>query len=120
MTARTSLIPVPAGHHSCQPIENYAATSDDFRIFGNHTEVHCPRFGGHFYHIFSDRPIPTGKQHFIMGCHCASKLEPKDLRCGLIAKESAFFDLFPSPHNFLQAVFISTIAAVHVWVQILD
>ena len=35
--------------------------------FSTSTEVHCRRCGGHFGHIFDDRPPPTGERHCLNG-----------------------------------------------------
>ncbi len=42
-------------------------TKTDFRIGVPRTEVHCRRCGGHFGHIFSDGPAPTGERHCLNG-----------------------------------------------------
>lgn len=42
-------------------------TKEDNSLFSKRTEVHCRRCGGHFGHIFSDGPKPTGKRHCLNG-----------------------------------------------------
>jgi peptide-methionine (R)-S-oxide reductase len=49
------------------PIQNAVATSVDSGIFGERTEVHCARCGGHLGHVFEDGPAPTGLRYCMNG-----------------------------------------------------
>ena len=42
-------------------------TKADNSFFSTRTEIHCRRCGGHFGHLFSDGPKPTGKRHCLNG-----------------------------------------------------
>lgn len=50
-----------------KPEENATRTTVDYKIGYPRTEVHCRRCGGHFGHIFSDGPAPTGERHCLNG-----------------------------------------------------
>jgi peptide-methionine (R)-S-oxide reductase len=48
-------------------LQGAIGTKEDNSLFSKRTEVHCRRCGGHFGHIFSDGPKPTGKRHCLNG-----------------------------------------------------
>ena len=50
-----------------QALPKAVGTKEDNSFFSTRTEVHCARCGGHFGHIFSDGPKPTGMRHCING-----------------------------------------------------
>ena len=50
-----------------QALPKAVGTKEDNSFFTTRTEVHCARCGGHFGHIFSDGPEPTGMRHCING-----------------------------------------------------
>jgi peptide-methionine (R)-S-oxide reductase len=49
------------------PIANGVRTKEDRGFFGNRTEVHCRRCGGHLGHVFDDGPAPTGLRYCMNG-----------------------------------------------------
>ena len=50
-----------------QPLPQAIGTRDDPGLFGSRTEVHCRRCGGHFGHVFTDGPPPTGLRYCMNG-----------------------------------------------------
>jgi peptide-methionine (R)-S-oxide reductase len=50
-----------------EPLPNAIGTRADPGLFGSRTEVHCSRCGGHFGHVFTDGPEPTGLRYCMNG-----------------------------------------------------
>jgi peptide-methionine (R)-S-oxide reductase len=56
-----------------QPLPDAIRTREDGGLLGTRTEVHCRRCGGHFGHVFTDGPPPTGLRYCMNGVSLAFK-----------------------------------------------
>jgi peptide-methionine (R)-S-oxide reductase len=57
------------------PLKNAVATSSDYSLLMQRTEVHCRRCDGHLGHVFDDGPRPTGLRYCMNGL--ALRFQPK-------------------------------------------
>jgi peptide-methionine (R)-S-oxide reductase len=54
-----------------EPLPDAIRTREDGGLFGARTEVHCRRCGGHFGHVFTEGPPPTGLRYCMNGAALA-------------------------------------------------